>query len=515
MADGTIGVKAGSLSGTSMRYHELALQRWLNRLFIVREGYPVPVVFATPMDAFSQFLKLWSAANNPFQYLLNAVDEQGTPLYQPYPAQVRYPLLSVYRKGFKYRSYQNFSIHRFRHINWPTVSPDVGRCGLGNVSTSRMPMAWDYRFQIDYFCLRPDTQAFFVERLMWEFYKTGGTPQTWIEVNYPIWGKQLVRVYIDGDIENSTPEEPEPDKTVEFRTTLTLVVEGFSIDLNVQVLPVLWDLIFGESSVDPATLESSFNPVVDVDVRFRDNNPTLNSRSDVPSDEHCQVELNTSGSLFTQHVYYGDPTLTQQTPQGQPPFYPPQPGYPGGIPSSAQFGVFTISTGTIPPPVFVTSSGTDFISQYGGFLSGEARLLVYQGTESTSSQFGFSVGSLTLTPWVDATSEVTVFSSGTLATTVVSGGSGTDAVSSLVGIYSGTLFNTTVLLNAGTEFVQSNNTIQSGDLVLVVVDGGTRTDSISSFYASTAGTLTLIMIDGGTRSESVASLTTFQSGSLG
>jgi hypothetical protein len=93
---------------------------------------------------------------------------------------VRYPLLSVYRKGFKYRSYQNFSIHKFRHINWPTMSDDVGRCELGNVTTSKMPMAWDYRFQIDFYCNRPDTQAFFVEKLMREMYKTGGTPQTWM-----------------------------------------------------------------------------------------------------------------------------------------------------------------------------------------------------------------------------------------------------------------------------------------------------------------------------------------------
>ena len=239
MADGTIGVKTGSLGATSMRYHELALQRWLNHLFYVREGYPVPVVFATPMDAFSQFTKLWSEANNPFQYLLNAKNEDGTPLYEPHPSPVRYPLLSVYRKGFKYRPYQSFSIHQFRHINWPTISDDVDKCKLGNVTTSRMPLAWDYRFQIDHYCLRPDTQAFFVEKLMWEFHRNGGTPQTWMLVDYPAWGQQLVRVHIDGDIENATPEEPEPDKTQEFRTTVNIVVEGFAVDLKFVVKPAL------------------------------------------------------------------------------------------------------------------------------------------------------------------------------------------------------------------------------------------------------------------------------------
>jgi hypothetical protein len=141
-----------------MRYHELALQHWLNRKFFVREGYPIPVVFATPMDAFGQFNKLWSQSNNPFQYLLDAKDEKGTPLYLPYPNPVRYPLLSVYRKGWRYRSYQNFSIHRHRHINWPSVSTieeGLGKCELGNVMTSKMPLAYDYRFQLNHFSTPP------------------------------------------------------------------------------------------------------------------------------------------------------------------------------------------------------------------------------------------------------------------------------------------------------------------------------------------------------------------------
>jgi hypothetical protein len=331
-----------------MRYHELAVQRWLNRLFVVRDGYPVPVVFATPMDAFSQFSKLWSAsANNPFQYLLNAVDEDGTPLYQPYPAPITYPLLSVYRKGFKYRSYQNFSIHKFRHINWPTVNADVGRCELGNVTTSKMPMAWDYRFQIDFFCLRPDTQAYFVEKMMREMYKTGGVPQTWIPVEYPAWGRQLIRVYIDGDIENSTPEEPEADRNVEFKTTVNLVVEGFSLDLDFKVEPALWHIIFGQGSVDPTTLQRAFEPLRDEDVRIRDANKTLLARDNVPEDTDCQAELNPPGQPFTKHVYVGSPDLELQYPQGGPPAWPPQPGYPGGIPSSAAFGVPVVEQGRV------------------------------------------------------------------------------------------------------------------------------------------------------------------------
>jgi hypothetical protein len=304
MADETLTVKAGATGGTSMRYHELAVQGWLNKLFFVRFGYPVPVVFASPMDAFSQFTNLWSQETNPFTYLLDLKDTQGTPLYEPFPSPVRYPVISVYRKGWKYRAYQNFSIHRWRSINWPTVSDTgstiygpvqngvgLGKCELGNVTTSRFPMAWDYRFQIDHFCNRPDTQAFYIEQLMQEFWRTGGTPQTWIRVHYPGWGQRLVRLYLDGDIESLTPEEPEEGKNVEFRTSFTAVLEGFDVDLRYEIYPAMWELVYGQSTINPETLKKSFILFGSDDVRLKDNNSTLNSRRNVPPDDQCQIEL--------------------------------------------------------------------------------------------------------------------------------------------------------------------------------------------------------------------------------
>lgn len=295
--DGTIDVSAGALSGTSMRYHELAIQRWLNKLFFVREGYPVPVVFTSPMDAFSNFRQLWADNNNPFKYLLDLVDAKGTPLYEPFPSPVRYPIISVHRKNWKLRQYQNFSIHRWRHLNWPTVSntgpavngvPNVGtgltKFDLGNVTTSRIPMAWDYRFQIDHFCLRPDTQAFFINQLMEEFYRTGGTtPQTWIKVAYPGWGERLVRLYIDGEVESMTPEEPETDKSIEFRTSITVVLEGFDVDLRYKVFPAFWTLVFASGSVDPTALETAYRVLGTQDARIDNANPVLDDRPDVPT----------------------------------------------------------------------------------------------------------------------------------------------------------------------------------------------------------------------------------------
>lgn len=294
-ADSTLKVQAGALGSLSMRYHELALQLWLNHLFYVREGYPVPVVFSSPMDAFGMFTRLWSEANNPFQYLLNAKNEQGAPLYEPFPSPPRYPVMSVFRKGFKYRSYQNFSIHRFRHINWPSVNADVQRSDLGSVMTSQMPMAWDYRYQIDHFCMRPDTQAMFIEKMMQEVYRTGGVPQTWILCNYPVWGQQLIRVYMDGDIENTTKEEPDDGAHTEFRTTVNVVVEGFSVDLNLKALPALWELVTGTSSVDPETLAHVFTPETSSDLRVLAANPTMALRANIPGDAQFQASAKISG----------------------------------------------------------------------------------------------------------------------------------------------------------------------------------------------------------------------------
>lgn len=290
ISDHTLDLRAGHLSVTSMRYHELGVMAWLNLLFQVREGYPVPVVFATPMDAFAHFANLWADANNPFAYLLRAKDENGTPLYEPHPSPVRYPLLSVYRKGFKYRTGQNFSIHRFRHINWPTVSDVPDKTDLGNVTTTRMPMAFDYRYQIDFFCMRPDSQAFFIQRLMDAFWRTGGSLQTWVPINYPGWGTQLVRFYVDGDIENGTPEEPEDGKNVEFRTTFTLVVEGYSVDVNPKVFPAFWTLVFKSAGENPTPAQLQESRIVAVeDSRIQNANPTLDSRPNVPEDNLSQT----------------------------------------------------------------------------------------------------------------------------------------------------------------------------------------------------------------------------------
>lgn len=304
----TLSVKSGALASTGLRYHELAMQAWLNKVFLLRWGFPIPVVFTSPMDAFSEFTRLWGMDRNPFQYLLEAKDDQGTPLYLPFPSPVRYPLLSVYRRNWKLRQSHNFSIHRMRNINWPTVSdnapPLYGKRqqgtnlelhDLGEVTTSRFPMAIDYRFQVDFYCNRPDTQAYFLRQFWNEFWRTGGpVPQTWALVRYPVIGAKLVRVYLDGEIESTTPETPEDGKNVEFRITANLVMEGYDIDVDLKYYPTLWTLITRGFPASPGELDAAFTfenqtPEVEIGTNLRVNqaNDTVNYRakvSNMPSD---------------------------------------------------------------------------------------------------------------------------------------------------------------------------------------------------------------------------------------
>jgi len=181
---------------------------------------------------------------------------------------VRYPLLSVMRQGIRFRPYQNFSTHRWRHVNWPSVSDteeipgkeqignELVQCDLGHITTSRMPMAFDYRFQVDHFCMRPDTQAFYIERLLNQFWRSGGGLQTWMDIEYPGWGQQYIRIYIEGDIDHRAPEDSAVQNSpVEYRTSYTLVVEGFSIDVDYQIEPALWKMIV--TSAKPEELDFS------------------------------------------------------------------------------------------------------------------------------------------------------------------------------------------------------------------------------------------------------------------
>lgn len=337
-----------------MRYHELALQRWLNSRFFVGEGYPVPCVFAMPMAAFSEFTRLWQASDNPFTYLLQAKDDDGTPLYEPYPAPLRYPLLSVVRKPIVLRKEQNFSLHNWKRVNWPTVSdtgttPIYGRlqngigltkCDLGNVTVNRMPMGMNFPFNITYHCMRPDTQALFHAALLKEFWRSSATLQTWIEIDYPGWGTQYVRAYIDGDtVDHSPPDESAVEgKSVELTISFTLVIEGFMVDVDYRQVPALWSI--RSSTASPEELDQLFYPPLFENLRAWGENPVMAERHNVPSSGTCAVAMRDYGALSDQHVYFGDPNQ----PANPPINWDYTPTYSYGIPSQASTGTLTLST---------------------------------------------------------------------------------------------------------------------------------------------------------------------------
>jgi len=271
---------------SAMRWHELALQRWLYSRFFVSDGYPIPVVFTAPMDAFSYFEQLWKSENSPFQYLLDAKDDKGTPLYLPHPAPARYPVISVHRKGWKYRATQNYSIHQYRHINWPTYADNVVQGDLGRVTVSQRPMAWDFIYQIDHQCLYPGDQALFLQAAMSTFWRTGGGLQDWLRIAYPApFLPKRVRLYVQGDgFDSLTPEETPSDRVTIYRTSFNVVIEGYLPNLRLEELPALWKFALNTSiPATPSTLETLFTQTTTVDLRTDANNQVMASRDNVPA----------------------------------------------------------------------------------------------------------------------------------------------------------------------------------------------------------------------------------------
>jgi hypothetical protein len=484
-----------------MRYHELALQRWLYTTFFVREGYPIPVVFSTPMDAFGNFDKLWKSENNPFKYLLDLKDEKGTPLYEPYPSNLRYPLISVFRRGWRYRPEQNYSIHQWRKMNWPTVSDDVGRCQLGNVTVSYRPMAWDYRWQVDHYAMRPDTQAYFVEKLMRSMWITGGTPQCWVHIHYPVIGWHKIRMFIEGDIENSTLEEPEDQKHVEFRTTFTLCMEGYSIDQNVQFVPALWKLLIRgmEEAVNPDELDEAFEEQ-EVDLRLKDDNVTMLSRPNIPPDEECQQILSQYGTYPYHEIYLnGSLQPNAYLLYGGSSPYPTSPFFMGGIPQTSGYGMASL--------VMVTAfGGTHYegASVNGAFLSGDyffpGGTIVDYGSvvESGSVYGGLLYGANEKFILYDYGASAGSLTGGAYVLTLMPGGtyfeSGTTAGVFTTGTYRSTVVDIGTYFEAGT----SAGVFGTGTYTLTSVDGGSYFDAGTTASVFLVGTNTMVVADAGT-----------------
>ena len=281
---------------TGMRIHELAIQRWLHRSFILAEGYPIPVVFASPVDAYSEISNQWKLDNNPYKYLLDLKDENGTPLYEPYPANIRYPIISVTRRGWVPRISASWGIHSWRKAYYPSIASDnpalegsgtLTRDDLSATAKVRMPTGWDYKYEINHYCNYPETQAWFVNSVMRALSYAAGTMQTWIPVFDPTFSgveSRSLRLYLEGSIDTPTEWSPEGDQMT-FRTAFTVVLEGYSTDPDVEVHPALWKITTGTSALPPEDLGKLDDPrkiIEEEDLREFDANQVFNAADDLP-----------------------------------------------------------------------------------------------------------------------------------------------------------------------------------------------------------------------------------------
>ena len=325
-------------------------------------------------------------------------------------------------------------------------------------------MAWDYRFQVDHFCNRPDTQAFYVEQLMQQFWRTGGTvPQTWITVPYPGYGNRRVRLYLDGDIENMTPEEPEEGRNVEFRTSFTMVVEGFDLDLRYEIYPALWNLVLRFGSVAPIELNDAFNMTRTIDLRATGSNPTLDIRPNVPTWGTCQESIQAAEEAASEQTAIQVLTLNES--------------------GSNSFGLLTISA--FSPDIFVDSCSGSI-----GFLSGsvyDAAFLtttVY-GTDCGRNSTAFVYGSADIYPYQQNSTFVVGLTSGSVHDVTMPSGTSYSSGSFSVLLHSGTLADVTIWVY-GTEFGTISSSFYTGTLFDTTVSAG----------STSTGTNSVVLLDG-------------------
>ena len=136
--------------------------------------------------------------------------------------------------------------------------------------------------------------------MMRQFWRTGGTPQTWTPVNYPGLGFQNNRIYLtDESIDWQTPDVPDSDKIMEYRTTVNIIMEGYSLDLDYQFAPALWTLI---ASGNPGTVDE-LKDISPVDLRVGNANPDMAGHADIPANGTGTVPVLSTTSV--QFVSFG------------------------------------------------------------------------------------------------------------------------------------------------------------------------------------------------------------------
>ena len=293
-----------------MRIHALALNRWFNNTFSVAKGYPIPFIYATPMDAFSKFDNLWRLQNNPFKYL-EKVDSPHVD-----PTNPKFPLINCSLRSLRLRATQNYGSRTFRRISWPTVDAKVTKRDLASVTQARYPQAWDISYQIDFWCMRPDTQAIMIEQLMERFKLGGGEPQVWVTVVYPSYvGWMRVRVKLDGDIQDTTEKNP-GEASMKYRTTFNLTVEGWKPDLDIVVAPTLWRVVATQDAIAPSDVNTLYQTYY---VATQDGLDILDSNDQrISISDSAQYQVVTSTGIGTDPRTYADNPVINSRPNLPP-----------------------------------------------------------------------------------------------------------------------------------------------------------------------------------------------------
>ena len=92
-------------------------------------------------------------------------------------------------------------------------------------------------------------------------------------------------------------------------------------------------------------LVAAFDEQIRVELRLDDNNVTLDSRTNVPSDVVCQQELASHGTATPSSIYFsGIDQPGDFTSFGFSSTNPTSPDFLGGIPQSSGFGIITVGS---------------------------------------------------------------------------------------------------------------------------------------------------------------------------
>jgi hypothetical protein len=279
---------------TGQRIHEMAMINWCRSSFTLREGFPIPAIMSSPSEAFADFQNIAQQQQNSFSYLYNIKGPDGNPVYLPFPAPFRLPLITVKRDGWVFDNRRGFSFYWQRYAGWPSVSDDhvtpengqtVGmpRQQLGTVFQQRRPAAYNYKFQLDHYANRPDTKAFFINQYMRSMSRFNSQPQVWIHCIYPqAFGHQVLLLRQEGDIINAEEEEPGLEKRI-YRTTINLILEGWQPSLDTLKIPAFWIQTTNLELYGIPPQVTELYASVSTDLRSREENVIYDTATPMPT----------------------------------------------------------------------------------------------------------------------------------------------------------------------------------------------------------------------------------------